>query len=240
MLKAENIRAGYKDLEILNGVTLEMGVNEIVALVGPNGAGKTTLLRVIAGVLSPLSGAIRFLDHDITKLPPNERVRLGIAHVPEGGRIFRDLTVWENLLIGGIVDTKDIFRNQLEKVQALFPFLKQRSRQWASTLSGGEQQMLAIARGLMGNPKLLLLDEPSWGLMPAMVDVVFSALCEIRAEGTSILLAEQKIEKALRLANHAYVLSTGTIVAEGAGEQLLASADFQRAYLGRTGKKDPI
>jgi len=238
MLKVEDIQAGYKDLEILHGVTLEVGVNEIVVLVGPNGAGKTTLLRVIAGVLAPLSGTIRFLEHDITKLPPNERVRLGIAHVPEGGRVFRDLTVWENLMIGGIVNTKNIFARQLEKVQALFPFLRQRSRQWASTLSGGEQQMLAIARGLMGNPRLLLLDEPSWGLMPAMVDAIFSALCEIRAEGTSILLTEQKIEKALRLANHAYVMSTGIIVAEGEGEQLLASADFQRAYLGQTAKKD--
>lgn len=232
MLGIEDLRAGYKDLEILHGVTMEIGNGKIVTLVGPNGAGKTTLLRVIAGVLVPRAGAVRFEGKDISTVPPHQRVRLGIAHVPEGGRVFRGLTVWENLNMGGVVSTREDFQRQLRRVFELFPFLKERSRQWAHTLSGGEQQMLAIARGLMANPKLLLLDEPSWGLMPTMVNSIFSTLAEIRAEGTSILLAEQRIEKALRLADYAYVMSTGVIVAEGKGNQLLASADFRQAYLG--------
>lgn len=233
MLEIQNLRAGYKDLEILHGVTMRVGDREIVTLVGPNGAGKTTLLRTIAGALVPRAGLIYFKGQNITTLPPHERVRLGIAHVPEGGRVFRGLTVLENLIIGGYITTKKNFQQQLKKVWELFPFLKNRSQQLADTLSGGEQQMLAIARGLMLNPTLLLLDEPTWGLMPTMVNTIFSVLVEIRAEGTSILLTEQRIEKALSLADYGYVMSSGVIVVEGRGSELLASADFRRAYLGK-------
>ncbi|MDR5695258.1 MAG: ABC transporter ATP-binding protein [Armatimonadota bacterium] len=233
MLFIEHLEAGYGEVKVLHGISLEVHEGECVALVGANGAGKSTLLRAISGMVQIISGRIQFDGVDITRLPPFQIAALGIAHVPEGRRLFPELTVEENLLLGAWVEEARRVRDEsLEKVYTLFPRLKERRRQLAGTLSGGEQQMLAIGRGLMLRPRLLMLDEPSLGLSPLLVEQVFDALREISFQKVSLLLAEQNIVQALGLATRAYVIETGRIVMAGPGQELLQSPGLREAYLG--------
>ncbi|MGA8014596.1 MAG: ABC transporter ATP-binding protein, partial [Candidatus Dormiibacterota bacterium] len=223
----------YGFLQALRGVSLEVDQGEIVALIGSNGAGKTTTLRTISGLMHSASGAIRLGDRDITTLAPHKVVGLGVCHVPEGRRLFGRMTVMENLKMGAYSrgrqggDARDV-----ERVLSLFPGLRDRLGQLAGTLSGGEQQMLAIGRALMAEPRILLLDEPSLGLAPILVAAVFEMIKEINRQGVPILLVEQNAHKALAIAHRAYVLESGSIVEVGSGEQLLRSASVQKAYLG--------
>jgi branched-chain amino acid transport system ATP-binding protein len=233
MLSVERLEAGYGEVKVLHGISLEVNEGECVALVGANGAGKSTLLRAISGMVRIMSGSIHFDGEDITRVPPFQIAALGIAHVPEGRRLFPELTVEENLLLGAWVAESRRFRAEsLERVYTLFPRLKERRRQLAGTLSGGEQQMLAIGRGLMLRPRLLMLDEPSLGLSPLLVDQVFDALREISLQKVSLLLAEQNIVQALALATRAYVIETGRIVMTGPGHELLQAPGLREAYLG--------
>jgi branched-chain amino acid transport system ATP-binding protein len=233
MLSVERLEAGYGEVKVLHGISLEVNEGECVALVGANGAGKSTLLRAISGMVRIMSGSIHFDGVDITRVPPFQIAALGIAHVPEGRRLFPELTVEENLLLGAWVAESRRFRAEsLERVYTLFPRLKERRRQLAGTLSGGEQQMLAIGRGLMLRPRLLMLDEPSLGLSPLLVDQVFDALREISLQKVSLLLAEQNIVQALALATRAYVIETGRIVMTGPGHELLQAPGLREAYLG--------
>jgi branched-chain amino acid transport system ATP-binding protein len=231
VLKVTELGAGYGRVQVLWEVSLEIGEDEIVSLVGPNGAGKTTLLRTISGVVAPFEGRVRLGGDDIAGLRPERVVRRGIAHVPEGRKLFAGLTVRENLMIGAYA-RKDGMGEDLERVASLFPRLAERMDQVAGSLSGGEQQMCAIARGLMSKPRLLMIDELSLGLGPKLVDQLLERLEDVRAGGTSILLVEQDVDAALRLAARGYVLETGRIVAEGTGEELLADDRVREAYLG--------
>ncbi len=233
MLLIQGLEAGYGEIRVLHGISLEVREGECVALVGANGAGKSTLLRAVSGMVRILAGTIRFGDVDLTRVPPFRRASLGIAHVPEGRRLFPEMTVEENLILGAWVEPARRARAEsLERVYALFPRLKERRRQLAGTLSGGEQQMLAIGRGLMLRPRLLMLDEPSLGLSPRLVEEVFDTLREISRQGVSLLLAEQNIVQALSLANRAYVLETGRVVMDGTGPALLQAPRLREAYLG--------
>lgn len=233
MLSIERLEAGYGEVKVLHGVSLEVHEGECVALVGANGAGKSTLLRAISGMVRVISGAIQFDGVDITRVPPFYIAALGIAHVPEGRRLFPELTVEENLLLGAWVkEARRARADSLDRVYTLFPRLKERRRQLAGTLSGGEQQMLAIGRGLMLRPRLLMLDEPSLGLSPLLVEQVFEALREISLQKVSLLLAEQNIVQALALATRAYVIETGRIVMAGPGQELLQAPALREAYLG--------
>jgi len=233
MLSVERLEAGYGEVKVLHGISLEVNEGECVALVGANGAGKSTFLRAISGMVRIMSGSIHFDGVDITRIPPFQIAALGIAHVPEGRRLFPELTVEENLLLGAWVAESRRFRAEsLERVYTLFPRLKERRRQLAGTLSGGEQQMLAIGRGLMLRPRLLMLDEPSLGLSPLLVEQVFDALREISLQKVSLLLAEQNIVQALALATRAYVIETGRIVMTGPGHELLQAPGLREAYLG--------
>ena len=231
MLSVENLEAGYGDVQVLWGISLHVEEREIVALLGSNGAGKTTTLRTISGLLKPMSGRITFDGVDITGRPAHEIVRLGISMVPEGRRLFPKMTVYENLRMGAYLAKGDV-RDRLETVYSLFPILRERRNQLAGTLSGGEQQMLAIARGLMSSPKLLMLDEPSLGLAPKIVQEVLSAVRQIREEGVTILLVEQNVQQALSIADRGYVIETGRIVLEGSGKELLQNDHVRTAYLG--------
>ncbi|MGH2382722.1 MAG: ABC transporter ATP-binding protein, partial [Candidatus Limnocylindria bacterium] len=230
MLKVDDLSAGYGHVEVLWDVGLEVGEREIVSLVGSNGAGKTTLLRTISGVLTPTSGSINWDGENIGGLAPERVVGLGIAHVPEGRRLFAGLTVRENLIIGAY--SRRDGHGELERVVELFPRLGERIDQAAGSLSGGEQQMCAIARGLMAKPKLLMIDELSLGLAPKLVDQLLERVEEIPERGTSILLVEQDVDAALRLARRAYVMETGRIVLTGPGEELLNDPRVREAYLG--------
>ncbi len=233
MLRIEGLEAGYGEVRVLHGISLEVREGECVALVGANGAGKSTLLRAVSGMVRVLAGSVWFEGRDLTRMPPFHLASLGIAHVPEGRRLFPEMTVEENLMLGAWVEAARRARAEsLERVYALFPRLKERRRQLAGTLSGGEQQMLAIGRGLMLRPRLLMLDEPSLGLSPRLVEDVFSGLQQISVQGVSLLLAEQNIVQALSLANRAYVLETGRVVMEGSGLELLGSPRLREAYLG--------
>jgi len=233
MLKVDNINAYYGDLQALWGVSLHINEGELVALVGPNGAGKTTTLKVITGLLKLASGKVGFFDNDISKETAHKIVELGISQVPEGGRIFAGMSVLENLELGAFVPEARKFKDQsLEWVYKIFPRLEERQTQQAGTLSGGERQMLAIGRALMSKPKLLMLDEPSFGLAPILVQQMFEMIDEINNQGVTVLLVEQNVRAALELAQRAYVIENGRIVGEGKGDDLLSFESIRSAYLG--------
>jgi branched-chain amino acid transport system ATP-binding protein len=235
LLTVEGLRVAYGAIEALHGISLRVGQGQIVTLIGANGAGKTTLLRCVSGLIRPTSGRVTFDGLEITGMPPHALVRLGIVQAPEGRRIFGPLTVWENLLLGGYLYAwNSETARRLQLVFRLFPALKARLTQRGGTLSGGEQQMLAIARALMARPRLLLLDEPSTGLAPVLVRQIFQHIGHIRGEGVTVLLVEQNARQALRLADYAYVMERGTIVLEGPGRVLLADRAVQSTYLGIT------
>jgi branched-chain amino acid transport system ATP-binding protein len=233
LLQIENLHVAYGAIHALQGISLHIAEGEIVTLIGANGAGKSTTLRTISGLLRPIGGDVRFKDRGITKVPAENIVRLGISQVPEGRRIFARLTVRENLEMGAFTrsDKREIAES-MERVFASFPRLKERLNQFGGTLSGGEQQMLAMGRGLMTRPALLLLDEPSMGLAPILVEEIFNIIQRINAQGTSILLVEQNAAMALSIANRGYVLETGRIVLEGSAAELLENPQVQAAYLG--------
>jgi len=233
MLEIRGLEAAYGNVRALRGIDLRVGAGEIVTLIGANGAGKSTTLKCITGLLRARSGAIRFEGEPIHTLPTHEIIRRGIVTVLEGRRLFADLDVMENLRLGAYLcdDAKEI-RRRVERVFALFPIMRDRQRQLTGSFSGGEQQMIAIARGLMAGPRLLMMDEPSLGLSPLMTQRVADIIQTICADGITILLIEQNANTALRLANRGYVLETGTVVMEGSGADLLANDRIRRAYLG--------
>jgi len=235
MIKLHEVETYYGKAIILKGISMSLDQGEIVTLIGANGAGKSTTLKTISGLLRPASGAIEFMNIRIDRLPPTKIVRMGVAHVPEGRQIFPDMMVIENLEMGGFVlgNDKKKLSEALERVFHLFPILKERSKQLAGTLSGGEQQMLAMGRGLMSDPKLYLLDEPSLGLAPKIVDRIFEVILQINQDGKTILLVEQNANLALRNAHRAYVMETGRITLEGKASELLGNEYIRKAYLGR-------
>lgn len=233
MLKVEAINTYYDDLQALWGISMEVNAGELVALVGPNGAGKTTALKTIVGLLKPASGNIIFNGQKVNKETVHKIVELGISQVPEGGGIFTGLSVLENLELGAFVPGARKFKDEsLKWVYEIFPRLEERKDQQAGTLSGGERQMLAIGRALMSKPKLLLLDEPSFGLAPIMVQHMFKVIGEINKQGLTVLLVEQNVHAALDLAQRAYVIENGRIVGEGKGDTLLSFESIRSAYLG--------
>jgi len=236
MLQVNDLNVYYGAIHALKGISFHLEKGEIVALIGGNGAGKSTTLNTISGLLRPKIGTIRFLGEDITVVPPQNIVRRGIIQVPEGRHIFPKLTVQENLELGAyIFDDKAQIQADMEAVMDRFPRLRERRKQFGGTLSGGEQQMLAIARGLMARPSLLLLDEPSMGLSPILVEQIFEIIREINAQGTSILLVEQNAQMALSIADRGYVLETGRITLEGDAQELLENPLVIEAYLGGQG-----
>ncbi len=232
MLAVEDLHVFYGGIHALKGVALEVEEGEIVALLGNNGAGKTTTLKSISGLVSPRRGRITLEGRPLSGVPPHEIVLRGIAHVPEGRRIFNRLTVLENLEMGAFLRDDDGVPADLDRVFELFPILRERLRQSAGTLSGGEQQMLAIGRALMASPRLLLLDEPSMGLSPVLVERIFETIAGINRQGTTILLVEQNAAMALAVAHRGYVLETGAIALRGTAAELAENADVRRAYLG--------
>jgi branched-chain amino acid transport system ATP-binding protein len=232
MLRAENIHVYYGGIHALKGISLVIDQGRIVSLIGANGAGKTTAFKVVMGLVKPHSGAVYFLDREITRLGTHKIIQQGIAVSPEGRRIFANLTIMENLKLGAYNRSLTEFVQGIEWVFSIFPRLAERRTQLAGTLSGGEQQMLAFARALMSRPRLILLDEPSLGLAPLMVEEVFRAVREINREGTTILLIEQNAVAALSIADYGYVLETGVVVLEGPGKDLLEDERVRKAYLG--------
>ncbi len=233
MLKIDNINLYYDGIHALKGVSLEVPEGKIISLIGSNGAGKTSTLRTISGLNRPKSGSIMYNDLDLLKISPEKLVNMGIVQVPEGRRIFAPMTVYENLELGAYLrKDKAAIEKDLQNVFERFPRLKERKKQLAGTLSGGEQQMLAIGRALMTGPKILLLDEPSMGLAPILVREIFNIIKELNEIGITILLVEQNAKMALSIADYAYVLETGKVVLEGTGEELSASDEIQKAYLG--------
>ena len=233
MLKLINVSAGYGPIEVLHSISIDFGTDKIVAVLGANGAGKSTLVKTISGVVKPKKGSIIFDDIDITGKDPSELSKLGIVHVPEGRHIFPNLTVKENLLMGGYFRSSKENDETLSFVFELFPILKERMNQSAGTLSGGEAQMLAIGRGLMGNPKLILLDEPSLGLAPKVISEIFRVIKRLSDEqGLNVFLVEQNAKKALDIADSAYVLVLGKIVLSGKTEELKQNEEVRKLYLG--------
>ena len=233
MLKVENLVVKYGMIEAIKGISFEVNDGEIVTLIGANGAGTTTTMHAISGLIKPVSGSIYLDGTDLTKVPPHHIVTMGLAQVPEGRRVFAQETVEENLILGAFFrKDKDKIRTDMEYVYDLFPRLRERSSQLAGTLSGGEQQMLAMGRALMADPKIMLLDEPSMGLSPLLVSEIFSIIEEINKKGTTVLLVEQNAKRALAIASHAYVLETGTITLQGTGQELSRDERVQKAYLG--------
>jgi branched-chain amino acid transport system ATP-binding protein len=232
MLEVQGIDAGYKDLQALWDVSLRVSEGELVALVGPNGAGKTTTLKVISGLIKPTAGNVLLDGRPLTKESPHKIVDLGISQVLEGGRVFTDLTVLENLELGSFgAKARKAKDENLERVFDLFPRLQERQRQRAGTLSGGERQMLAIGRALMSAPRLLMLDEPSFGLAPILVESIFDMITEINRQGVTVLLVEQNVRAALELTQRAYVIEHGRVVGEGSGDSLLSFESIRAAYL---------
>ena len=233
LLELSNVDVHYGAIHALRGISFSVAEGEIVTLIGANGAGKTTTLRTISGMLKPTNGAIRYKGDDIAGLKPHKLVARGLCHAPEGRGIFPNLTVRENLMLGAFLrrDSQEIEKDSA-KGFSLFPLLKERAAQPAGTLSGGEQQMLAIARALMARPRLLLLDEPSLGLAPQVTETIFRIIEEINKAGVTILLVEQNAHLALGIAHHGYVLETGTVVQTGTGQELLKSPEIRKAYLG--------
>lgn len=233
MLKVENLEVYYGMINAIKGVSFEVNEGEVIALIGANGAGKTTILHTITGLISPKAGSITFEGAELTKIPAHKIVSMGMAHVPEGRRIFQELTVAENLKLGAfILKDKEQIEKNLEYVYDHFPRLKERENQVAGTLSGGEQQMLAMGRALMSNPKIILMDEPSMGLSPLLVSEIFEIIKEVASDGKTVLLVEQNAKKALSIADRAYVLETGRIALEGDAKELMNNDRIKAAYLG--------
>ncbi|MBZ4318827.1 ABC transporter ATP-binding protein [Streptomyces huiliensis] len=233
LLEVRGLRVAYGKIEAVKGISFTVNAGEIVTLIGTNGAGKTTTLRTLSGLLHPLAGSIRFDGKPLTRVPAHRIVALGLAHSPEGRHIFPRLTIAENLQLGAFLrkDTTAVAQD-VERAYQLFPILGERARQPAGTLSGGEQQMLAMARALMSRPKLLMLDEPSMGLSPIMMQKIMTTIAELKADGTTILLVEQNAQAALTLADHGHVMETGRIVLSGTGPELLGDTSVRKAYLG--------
>ena len=231
MLKVENLSVNYGHIEALKNVSVEVKKGQICSIIGANGAGKSTLLKTISGLVKPVSGTIYFEGKPLPK-KAHKIVAEGIVHVPEGRKTFSGLTIEDNLLVGGTLTDKSRLTANLEKQYELFPILKERKNQFAGTLSGGEQQMLAVARGLMSEPKIILLDEPSMGLAPLIVNQIYRLIAQIRQSGITVLLIEQNAKKALSICDFAYVLENGRIKLSGSGEELLASDEVRKAYLG--------
>jgi branched-chain amino acid transport system ATP-binding protein len=234
LLKVQDIETYYGSAQALKGVSLKVEKGELISILGANGAGKTTLLRTISGLIEPNRGTIEFEDQRIDRLDAENIVRLGISHCPEGRKLFPQMTVFKNLLLGAYVrkGNPQAIKETMEEIFELFPVLKNRQQQLAGTLSGGEQQMLVIGRGLMSKPKLLMLDEPSLGIAPLLVDRIFEIIKDINQRGTTILLVEQNAAVALHIAHHGYVLETGEIVLSGEAQQLLNEEKVKQAYLG--------
>jgi branched-chain amino acid transport system ATP-binding protein len=237
MLRIKNIESGYGRLKVLKKVSMHIRQGEIVTIIGANGAGKTSLLKTVSGLIRARSGEILFDSQDIGKISPEKIVFLGCSLVPEGRQVFAPLTVRENILLGAYPQFRkkqgQAVRDDIERVYGIFPRLKEREKQLAGTLSGGEQQMLAIARALMARPKLIMMDEPSMGLAPLIMKDIFSVITRLRKEGNTVLLVEQNAKAALAVADRGYVIETGRIVMEGTAEDLLSNREVQRAYLGR-------
>jgi len=233
ILEVDNSNCAYDNVPVIFGVSFEVKEKELVAIVGANGAGKSTIMKTIAGLVHPKKGAIKYKGKDISHLPANMILRRGISYIPEGRRLFAKLTVVENLELGAYIEND---RGEIEKrkkeILKLFPILEERRKQIAETLSGGEQQMLSIARGLMSKPELLMLDELSLGLMPSLVESVMETIVRIKQQGTTILMVEQKVQEALEIANRGYVIQTGKIVQAGSSQELLNSDEVKKAYLG--------
>lgn len=233
MLNVENLAVSYGLIKAVKGVNFYVNEGEIVALIGANGAGKTTIMHAVNCLIPKTSGKVTFDGKDISAIAAHKLNSLGLTQVPEGRRIFSELSVKENLMLGAYtVKNQLIVKERLERVYKIFPRLKEREKQDGGTLSGGEQQMLAVGRAMMSNPKMLLLDEPSMGLSPLFVNVIFDTIKKIKEEGTTVLVVEQNAKKALSIADRAYVLETGSIVAEGRGEELLLDEKIKKAYLG--------
>ncbi len=233
MLEIKDIEVYYGMIQAIKGISFEVNEGEVIALIGANGAGKTTTLHTITGLLQPKAGSIIFEGKDITKIPAHKIVSLGMAHVPEGRRVFAELTVYENLKMGAYTrKDKEEIAQTLEMVYKRFPRLEERKNQLAGTLSGGEQQMLAMGRALMSHPKIIVMDEPSMGLSPIFVNEIFNIIQEVSKSGTTVLLVEQNAKKALSIADRAYVLETGKIVLEGDAEVLMNDDSIKKAYLG--------
>lgn len=233
LLEVKNLEVYYGVIQALKGINFEVNEGEIVTLIGANGAGKTTTMQSIIGLIPSHSGSVFYDGHDITKMPCHKIVRLGMSQVPEGRRIFQELTVYENLVMGAYSIKKNVtLKEDVENIYTRFPRLAERRNQIAGTLSGGEQQMLAMGRALMSHPKLLMLDEPSMGLSPLLVDQVFQIIQDINKDGITILLVEQNAGKSLAISNRAYVLEIGNIVLSGTGAELSASNEVKKAYLG--------
>ena len=233
MLEIKDIEVFYGVIQAIKGISFEVNEGEVIALIGANGAGKTTILHTITGLLSPKKGSVIFEGKDITKVPAHKIVSLGMAHVPEGRRIFAELSVYQNLKMGAYTrkDKAEIAQT-LEMVYKRFPRLEERKNQLAGTLSGGEQQMLAMGRALMSHPKIIVMDEPSMGLSPILVNEIFDIIQEVSAGGTTVLLVEQNAKKALSIADRAYVLETGKIVLDGDAKELMNDDSIKKAYLG--------
>ncbi len=232
MLEVEGLHVFYGGIHALKGAHLKVEEGQIVTLIGANGAGKSTALRTIVGLVKPKSGTVRFNGEDLTRLQTHEVIKRGIAISPEGRKVFANLTILENLELGAYIRDQETFDSQLDRVYSLFPRLRERSKQLAGTLSGGEQQMLALGRALMSRPQLVLLDEPSLGLAPLVVEEVFRIIQTINQEGATILLVEQNAMAALQIAHYAYVLETGRVTLEGTGQTLLEDERVRKAYLG--------
>lgn len=233
MLKVTDLNVYYGVIQAIKGVSFEVNEGEVIALIGANGAGKTTILHTITGLVEAQSGKVEFEGKDITRMPGHKIVSLGMAHVPEGRRVFSDLTVLENLKMGAYTQKdKGVINETLKMIYKRFPRLEERKNQQAGTLSGGEQQMLAMGRALMSQPKIILMDEPSMGLSPIFVNEIFDIIQEVSAAGTTVLLVEQNAKKALGIADRAYVLETGKIALEGAAKDLLNNDSVKKAYLG--------
>ncbi len=233
MLKVTDLVVNYGMIQAIKGVSFEVNEGEVIALIGANGAGKTTILHTVTGLIRAKGGTIEFEGKDITKVPAHKIVTLGMAHVPEGRRVFAELTVYENLIMGAYTrKDKEEIAQSLENVYKRFPRLKERKNQPAGTLSGGEQQMLAMGRALMSHPKIILMDEPSMGLSPLFVNEIFDIIKEVSASGTTVLLVEQNAKKALSIADRAYVLETGNIVLDAAADVLMNDDSIKKAYLG--------
>jgi len=235
MIKLIDVEAFYGKVHVLKKVSMKLEGGEIVTLIGANGAGKSTTLKTISGIVHPASGSIELMGKRVERFSPMRIVRMGVSHVPEGRRVFPDMMVIENLQMGAYVlgNNRKLTQNALERVYQLFPVLKERSEQLAGTLSGGEQQMLAMGRGLMSDPKIYLLDEPSLGLAPKLVDRIFEVIVEINKQGKTVLLVEQNAYLALNIAHRAYVMETGRIAIEGKASDLLDNEYVKKAYLGR-------
>ena len=232
ILKVENINVFYGSIHAIKGISFEVYDDEIVTLIGANGAGKSTTLNTVSGLLHPSTGSVSFFGESLAKIAPHKIVEKGLAQVPEGRRVFAQMTVQENLEMGAYTQPNSKIHEDLEKVYSLFPRLKERMNQTAGTLSGGEQQMLAMGRALMSRPKLLMLDEPSMGLAPILVEQIFEIIADLHKTGATILLVEQNAQMALSIANRGYVMETGKIVTTGTGKELLESPAVRKAYLG--------